>query len=238
MGTVVSLALSATEPPGLSDRIGALLDGIEDCFSLHRPGSESCRLDRGELTLAGTSETFRHCHDLAMRWQTATEGVFSPIRPDGRLDLSGVVKAYAIGRVAEELAAQGLADWCLNVGGDVLVDGLDRREGQARPWTAGIVDPTDRSGMFSQFTLSSRYPALATSGTSERGGHIWSAPGVEPFVQVTVAGPDIVSADVLATAVLAGGRHTLDMACARWDVAVLAVAPDGGLFATSHFLAG
>ncbi|WP_240322603.1 FAD:protein FMN transferase [Austwickia chelonae] len=237
MGTVLSLTLSVPEPARLAGQVAGLLDEIEGRFSLHRPGSESCRLNRGEIALDGVSETFRFCHELAMQWCRATDGAFAPVGPGGCLDLSGVVKAYAMQQVADELAVQGLADWCLNVGGDVLVDGSDLGGGAERSWTAGIVDPDDRSRLFSQFTLSRRYPALATSGVAERGGHIWSTPGAEPFVQVSVAGPDIVCADVLATAVLAGGRPVLDLACARWDVAVLAVAQDGGLFATPHFLA-
>jgi thiamine biosynthesis lipoprotein len=54
---------------------------------------------------------------------------------------------------------------------------------------------------------------------------------------VSVAAQDIVTADVLATAIVAGGRPTLDAVTARWDVDVLAVADDGGLLATPGFRA-
>jgi thiamine biosynthesis lipoprotein len=57
------------------------------------------------------------------------------------------------------------------------------------------------------------------------------------FAQVSVAAADIITADVLATAIVAGGRATLDSVTARWDVDVLAVAHDGALLATPGFRA-
>ncbi|MGB4808906.1 MAG: FAD:protein FMN transferase, partial [Candidatus Phosphoribacter baldrii] len=57
------------------------------------------------------------------------------------------------------------------------------------------------------------------------------------FHQVTVAAPDIITADVLATAILAGGRPTLDLALRRWDIQVLACTADGEFLATNAFRA-
>jgi thiamine biosynthesis lipoprotein len=50
-----------------------------------------------------------------------------------------------------------------------------------------------------------------------------------------VAASDIVTADVLATAIMAGGAAALTLATSRWDVDVLAVKNDGGLLATPGF---
>jgi thiamine biosynthesis lipoprotein len=52
-----------------------------------------------------------------------------------------------------------------------------------------------------------------------------------------VVADDIVTADVLATAIVAGGEEMLTEACARWDIDVLAVQTDGGLRATPGFRA-
>jgi FAD:protein FMN transferase len=49
---------------------------------------------------------------------------------------------------------------------------------------------------------------------------------------------DIVTADVLATAIFAGGVPMLDRAADGWDVDVLAVRADGQLLATPGFRAG
>ena len=71
--------------------------------------------------------------------------------------------------------------------------------------------------------------AVATSGSAERGDHIWTQPGAgpSPFVQVSVAAGDILTADVLATAIVAGGRPALDEFADRFPIDVLAVLGDG-----------
>ena len=61
----------------------------------------------------------------------------------------------------------------------------------------------------------------------------WTA--VPDFVQVTVAAADVVTADILATAIVSGGRPMLNLATDQWDVAVLAVHADGSLLATPAF---
>ena len=52
------------------------------------------------------------------------------------------------------------------------------------------------------------------------------------FVQVSVAAGDIITADVVATAIVAGGEATLDELTGREQVDVLAVRRDGSLVAT------
>jgi thiamine biosynthesis lipoprotein len=49
---------------------------------------------------------------------------------------------------------------------------------------------------------------------------------------VSVAAADILTADVLATAIVSGGRAALDEFAERFDVDVLAVQRDGSLLAT------
>ena len=66
------------------------------------------------------------------------------------------------------------------------------------------------------------------------GDHIWlgGSTGPAEYVQVTVVAGDIVTADVLATAIVAGGRSGLDEITERWDVDVLAVDRTGAMVAT------
>jgi FAD:protein FMN transferase len=249
MGTVVSLAIPAapgTAPQASVEELEAatavveqLFKGLDRTFSLYRPDSEASALARGELALRDTSPDMRRLYVEASEWRTLTEGAFTAERPDGVVDLSGIVKAHAIREAGTSLLALGLKDWCLNAGGDVLVDGSPT-PGSARPWLAGIIDPDDRSTLLTAFPLGNAGKhALATSGTSERGHHIWSA-GLqaarnEGFRQVSVAAADIITADVLATAIMAGGAATLALATSHWDVDVLAVKNDGGLLATPGF---
>ncbi|UKA62581.1 FAD:protein FMN transferase [Arthrobacter sp. FW306-04-A] len=247
MGTVVSLAVPAgpaTAPQAAVDELEAaiavveqLFNRLDRTFSLYRPDSEASAMARAELALPDASADMRRLYVEASEWRTLTEGTFTAERPDGVVDLAGIVKGHAIREAGTSLLALGLTDWCLNAGGDVLVDGSPT-PGGARPWLAGIVDPADRTTLLAAFPLGSKR-ALATSGTTERGHHIWSAglqtERAEGFRQVSVAAADIVTADVLATAIMAGGARTLALATDRWDVDVLAVKNDGGLLATPGF---
>lgn len=265
MGTVVSLSAAIPAMPGPADvaadpstRLEAAVRvietdfaALEERFSLFRDDSEASALARGALRIANASAETRAVYTDAVEWRRRTHGAFTPERPDGVLDLSGIVKARAIAQAGRSLAALGLTDWCLNAGGDVLVSGTpspsDSTEppsgGETRPWLAGVVDPEDRRTLLAAYPLGGEpgcvtRRALATSGSAERGDHIWAVGGGKPeFVQVSVAAGDIETADVLATAIVSGGREILDLATAQWDVDVLAVTTDGGLLATPGFRA-
>jgi thiamine biosynthesis lipoprotein len=252
MGTVVSLTVAGgTSPQTAVDELESAVDVVEEIFtqldltfSLYREGSEASRLARGDLALAYASESMQARYAEASEWRLATDGAFTAERPDGTLDLSGLVKAHAMREAELSLSALGLHDWCLNAGGDVLVSGSPRptsaSSGIREPWLAGIVDPFDRQALLGTYRLSASAEggmrALATSGSAERGDHIWAVGTVRPeFLQVSVAAQDIVTADVLATAIVAGGTPTLDQAVEQWSVDVLAVGRTGTMLATPGF---
>ncbi|KIS25571.1 thiamine biosynthesis protein ApbE [Arthrobacter sp. SPG23] len=262
MGTVVSLtlpaALGADKLAAATAVVEQLFAGLDETFSLYRPDSEASRLARAEIALPEASEDMRRLYADAVGWRLLTEGAFTPERPDGVLDLSGIVKGYAIQEAGTSLLALGLRDWCLNAGGDVLVSGSpvlvsgspvpgSPESAGREPWRAGIVDPEDRRTLIAGYPLGGRSGAklaLATSGSAERGDHIWAAgagSGARPgsaapvFRQVSVAAADIVTADVLATAIVAGGLPMLDRATDGWDIEVLAVRAGGELLATPGF---
>ncbi|WP_235480937.1 FAD:protein FMN transferase [Frondihabitans sp. Leaf304] len=227
MGTVVSLRT----PAGPLD--DAALESIEDVFrsfdrrfSLYDERSPLSRIARGDLALTAADAVVRETYALALDWRTRTDGAFTPHRPDGVVDLSGVVKALAMHDAGTELDRHS-PDWLLTVGGDVL--GRGSTDGSA--WRVGVVDPDARDRLLGTATLSGTRRALATSGVAERGQHIWRR-GPETFVQVTVAADDVVTADVIATAITAGDLEDLDRLTASADVDVVAVLADGTLRAT------
>lgn len=230
MGTIASIELP-DRPDGdtFVDSLRALFDEAESRFSLYRPDSELSRVSTGELALADASDELREAYAIAMDWHLQTAGAFTPNRPDGVVDLNGVVKAMSIARAGVLLDAAGVGDWSINVGGDILTSG--------RPSTVGVVDPNDRAALLASVPLGATRRAIATSGTAERGDHIWRSDGVSTgeFIQATVVADDILLADVLATAIVAGGREMLDRATERWSIDVLAVAADGTLLATPGF---
>ena len=229
MGTVASLEL-ADAAAGVIPAVEAVFHEYDARFSLYRPDSELSRIASGSLRLGEASQWMLDTYADALSWREQTSGAFTPHRPDGVIDLNGIVKAQAIRDAGRVLAATSAERWSLNVGGDVLVD----ESASTESWTIGIVDPLDRRRLLTALDLGGHRRAAATSGTSERGDHIWHALFRDrpDFVQVTVIADDIVTADVLATAIIAGGRRTLDTLSDIWDIDVLAVCPSGELLAT------
>ncbi|GAA2046420.1 FAD:protein FMN transferase [Agromyces tropicus] len=242
MGTVVSVRPgraardagttdASTAEPSDARALGAVGDVFarwESRCSLFDPDSELSRIARGELRLLDASAEVRDAYALALHWRDATDGRFTPHRGDGVLDLNGVVKALAVEEAGEALDLLGRTDWAIDAGGDVLA-----AAGSRLP--VGIVDPADRAALLARIDLDGgRRRAVATSGSAERGDHIWTVPGLErtPLVQVSVAAADLVTADVLATAIVAGGRAALDDLAARFDLDALAATRDGDLLAT------
>jgi thiamine biosynthesis lipoprotein len=225
MGTVVSLEWSGGDQA--VDAVRRVFESADRRFSLYRSDSELSAVADGSLDLLDASTELREVYAPALGWRGETGGAFTPHRPDGAIDLNGIVKAWAM---AEAGRALGDGDWCLNVGGDVLVSG---QATSGAPWVVGLVDPADRTSLLTALPLVGTRRAAATSGSAERGDHIWTR-GREAaeFVQVTVVADDIVTADVLATAIVSGGAATLDDLTARFDVDVLTVDRAGGLRAT------
>lgn len=227
MGTSVSLDAPGTLVPAV-ERVFAT---AEARFSLYHPDSELGRVASGELRLDAASPELRHTYARAMAWRAATDGAFTPNRPDGVVDLNGIVKAEAIEAAGAVLSAAGCDDWSINAGGDILVSGT-RSDGTGH--AIGLADPADRAATLCTVVLRGGRRAVATSGSAERGDHIWRGGSTtpSPFVQVSVVAADIVTADVLASAIVAGGHATLDAVCDRWDVDVFTLDRAGAMLAT------
>lgn len=235
MGTMISIRTVAANDldERTRRRIVAVVEEWEERFSLYRPESEASVVASRQLPVAQASTRFRRVLDDASRWKVLTSGAFDPVGPDRRIDLNGIVKALVIQAIGVELTAAGHADWCINVGGDVLVSGT---QGDGSPWRVGVVDPADRGTLLATVPVTGARRAVATSGYAERGDHVWRSADSD-LTQVTVLADDIVTADVLATAILAGGPDTLDRMTELVGVDVLAVRRDGACLATNGFRA-
>lgn len=240
MGTMVSLGVQLADDawPAALAAAKAGFEELEARFSLYRPESELSHIADGSLTLPAASDELRDAYALAVRWRNESGGAFTPDRPDGVLDLNGVVKALAIEQVGAVIRAAGACNFSVNAGGDILYGGVDAA---GEPWTTGITDPLDPDVLLTSVELFGEHRAIATSGFSERGQHIWlhgagkGSFGLGDFSQVTVMAADIVTADALATAILAAsdGRPAAfaDLAGPH-GAEVLAVTPDGAVYAT------
>jgi thiamine biosynthesis lipoprotein len=244
MGTVVNVRVDDQLDSAVS---GAAFDAVErvftelnERFSLYREDSEISQIARGELRLAESSEQMREAYAEAISWREKTGGAFSPDRPDGVLDLSGTIKAVAIQQAADALREVGATNFSVNAGGDILVSGHDDLSQSSGldedTWSTGIVHPRDRTQLLTAVRLTATLPAMATSGSAERGEHIWLKPGTDQtFQQVSVLAPDILMADVLATAIVAGGHAQMAHAVQNFPVAVFAIDHHGEFFANALF---
>jgi thiamine biosynthesis lipoprotein len=216
MGTVVSLDVRGADGPvaeAAFARAMAWLHDVDRRFSTYREDSEISRIDRGDLAVAAASRDVRWVLERCAGLRDETGGAFDE-RAGGRLDPSALVKGWAVQRGAEMLLAEGLTDFSLNAGGDVVVRGGALPE---RIWRVGVQHPRDRRAIADAIGVTDL--AVATSGAYERGGHV-----VDPLTRaapsdvlsVTVIGPDLGTADAYSTAAFAlgadGPRWTLGLA--------------------------
>jgi thiamine biosynthesis lipoprotein len=193
MGTAVRF-VSGTHPlPAEIEKAVAWLHWVDRTFSVYRPHSEIMRIRRGELDTPHFEVTAVLERCLGLR--ILTEGAFDH-RLEDALDPSGYVKGWAIQRAADMLADRGLERFYIDAGGDIAMRGA---------WTIGVRNPSTPARAL--FALELDDQAVATSGTYERGQHIWGAdPG--GLASVTVVGHDLGTADAVATALFSsGGRN-------------------------------
>jgi thiamine biosynthesis lipoprotein len=205
---------------------------VDAVFSPYRSDSVVSQLQRGEIGLADSDQDIR---DVARRCDRATEltgGLFDATRPDGTWDPSGLVKGWAAERAARHLAQLPDIDWCLNAGGDVVV-----LSPSGRPFTVGIQDPRDVRRVASAVGCSAG--AVATSGTAARGAHLYdprsASPASSRWLSISVLGPSLETADVLATAAFVAGDQWKDVVALVAGYAGLGIDADGGLHRTPEW---
>jgi thiamine biosynthesis lipoprotein len=207
----------------------AVLREVDRVFSTYRHDSLVSRLQRGEIDLADCPAEVHEVLDLGERARQESDGAFDVRRPvpDGHrvLDPSGVVKGWAVDRAARALDTLPGTDFCLSAGGDMLC--RTKRSG-APAWRIGIEDPRDPQRVVAITPVHNG--AVATSGLAHRGSHIVDArTGETPtgIASVTVVGPDLVWADIDATAAFALGSNALAWLRSRTGRSGLVVWADG-----------
>jgi thiamine biosynthesis lipoprotein len=182
----------------------ALLDRT---FSPFLAGSEVSRINRAELRPEDAGQLVKQAIDLCRLYERATDGYFSPWIA-GSFDPSGLVKGWAIDRACSILDACGYRDFFVDAGGDVQTRG---RNAEGGPWRVGVRHPVERDKVACVVLVSGL--AVATSGTYEKGEHIVDPHTGKPaneLLSLTVVGPDILQADVFATAAVAMGMSGLE----------------------------
>jgi FAD:protein FMN transferase len=233
MGTVFSFDIR--DPGDWQARIAeavAWLHAVDATYSTYRDDSVVSRIARGQLLLDDCAPQVREVFALSERVCAESKGFFSMhAGPDGALDPSGMVKGWAIERASDLLAAAGARNHAVNGGGDVQLAG---ESAPGQPWRVGISDPGRAGTVLTVIT--GRDLAVATSGTSERGAHIFDphtgAPADGP-ASVTIVGPHLTFADAYATAAFAMGADCLEWIEAQRGYEGLIIFADGTREATS-----
>lgn len=135
--------------------------------------------------------------------------------PELEVDLSAIAKGYGVDAVASWLQAQGLTDFLVEIGGEVVARG--ERAGGG-PWRVGIERPEPGATGVQRVVLL-RDRALATSGDYRnyfeidgiRYAHAiepsTGRPVRHPPAAVSVMAPDCMTADAWATALMVLGRE-------------------------------
>ena len=202
------------------------------------------RLASGKTSLDKLPPVVAEIWDECERLEKLTGGWFCAFTPQNTFDPSGLVKSWAALRAAQSLVDAGIDDFTLNAGGDIFIaDGTTDEDS----WRVGISKPVSiasaESGALAVVDLRGTvYRGVATSGSAERGSHIWNPknPELDPaksLRQITVIARDIVTADVWATAAFAEGIDSMRRLHAQPDIEALAVMADGQLAATPGFQA-
>jgi len=215
------------------DRLWNWLRWVDAIFSTYKDDSEISRLARGELKLDDADPAVKYvlgrCEDL----RRETGGYFDT-RATGRLDPSGFVKGWAVGRGVTLLEAAGLRNFAINAGGDVWLAGGGLPDFE---WRVGIEHPEQPDSVAAVVEV--RDAAVATSGAYARGEHVLDPHTGEPphdVLSVTITGPDLGVADAYATAAFAMGDAGPNWtARLRGGYQALTILADGRVLSTPGF---
>ncbi len=199
----------------------AYLVAVDNRFSTYKEDSEISRINRelGHshiLENVRMSEEMREVFAIAEKTKKETNGYFDIRRPDlpapngtrqagGLIDPSGVVKGWAIQNTAALIRKAGYENYFVNAGGDIAMNGKDA---QGEEWSVGIRNPFNINEIVK--VVLPRGKGIATSGSYIRGDHIYNPHKPEEvlkeIVSITVIGPDVLAADLMATAAFAMGK--------------------------------
>lgn len=243
MGTVFIFQIRS-EIPNLNEVVFAACRKLHEAdriFSLYKPESQLSALARGETSVANCEPAVGAVWDLCELWEKETAGFFSAFALNHTFDPSGLVKTWAAKQAIAVLLEAGVTDFSLNSGGDIwLSDNLSEKN----DWLVAIAKPVsiaskDASVLTVLNLKDTPFRAVATSGTAERGKHIWNPQAASmaesDLVQVTVIAKDLVAADVWATAAFAEGPAALNRFEKVEGVEGLFVFQDGRVDGTPGF---
>lgn len=145
------------------------------------------------------------------------DGVISKSYPEMRIDAGAIAKGYACDVVADTLEAYGCTDFCIEIGGELVVKGVNPKGAN---WHIAINKPLEDSLCLNreiQDVIELTNCGMATSGNYrnyyEMDGKKYSHtidprtgyPVQHSLLSATIVAPDCMTADAWATACMVGG---------------------------------
>jgi len=200
MGMPVSIEVEGTQDEMIIKKAFNRFVIIDDKFSVYKTDSEVSKFASGELKESDLSAELKGVINECRKAESYTEGYFSAWY-GGKFEPGGFVKGWAIAEAGKVIEKAGFKTYCIGAGGDILA----RSEG--KEWRIGVQDPKDKSKILNKLSIYDG--AVATSGNYERGRHIINPKtglAADELLSVTVTGPKIILADILATACFAMGQ--------------------------------
>ena len=153
-----------------------------------------------------------------------------------KIDFGGIAKGYAVDRAKDILAAAGIKNGLINLGGNIFA--LGSAPGKKK-WKIGVEDPRNKGKLLHSFELIDK--AISTSGNYERFfeiegkrySHIINPVTGEPcqgIISVTVMADSAEQADAFSTAIFVMGEEKgLNLAKSIKGIKVLMLKEDGRL---------
>jgi thiamine biosynthesis lipoprotein len=201
MGMPITVDILNCKEDAVFEAVFDRLAEIDRRYSTYKKNSEVTLFREGKLKQAELSDELKKVIKECEKARKMTDGYFSAWAA-GAFDPSGYVKGWAIAEAGKIVAKNGYKDFCISAGGDILAS-----SGGSKKWEVGIQDPRDKNKILNKLSISNG--AVATSGNYERGEHIINPKTKKPaseLMSVTVVGPNIIKADILATACIAMGE--------------------------------
>ena len=156
---------------------------VDQTFSTYKTTSEITKINEGLLALENASDDMKEVFLLCDKTKQETSGYFGILNQEGKLDPSGLVKGWAIFNASELLKNSGFKNFYIEAGGDIQVQG---HNGEGKPWKVGIKNPFNVKEIIKVVHLKNN-EGIATSGSYERGSHIYN-PLLRPTFANATAG--------------------------------------------------
>lgn len=169
---------------------------VDEKFSPYKATSEVTKINDKRIKDKFSKE-MKEILDLSEKTKKETNGYFN-IYQNGFIDPSGIVKGWAIYNASKILDELKVKNYYVEASGDIQTKG--------KTWTVGIKNPFSKNEIVKVLHLKGE--GIATSGTYEKGNHIYNPNGIldDEIISLTVIAPNVYEADRYATSAFAMGK--------------------------------